>query len=453
MADFMIKNARIADGLGGEPFMGSVVCRNGVVSEVSRDIRGVSDTTGLEVVDADGLLLCPGFIDPHGHSDISILAAPDAEGKLSQGITTEICGNCGLSAFPLTDRNRDHLQELFARYEIPLNWNSFERYAELMRNAGPAINIATLCGHNTLRASVMGYDAKVADDREIRAMRSALKKALRGGRGENVQYSTSNNQFSTFNGKVLGVLGFSTGLPYSPGNSAAREELLALGAIVAESDSVLATHLRSEGNRLLESLDEFITIGKESGCRKLHVSHLKTAGEPNWGKLDDVLERLSRAESEGVRITADRYPYVESMTSLGAFTPSPFSEMDDSTLMESLRSPDGFARFAAAAGDMPESRWRSLRIVSTSANPAPAIFADASELRGINLAELAAAASLAPGEICARLLRDDAPGTTAASKGMSESNMRKILSLPFVCCCTDETARPADFSLGASHPR
>ncbi|MCK5845483.1 MAG: amidohydrolase family protein, partial [Victivallales bacterium] len=306
MSDLIIKNARIADGRGGEPFMGAVVCRNGVITDVSRENRGSSDTAGLEVVDADGLLLCPGFIDPHGHSDISILASPDAEGKLSQGITTEIFGNCGLSVFPVTKLNRDHLNELFRRYELPLTWNSLPEYAKLAAKARPAMNIATLCGHNTLRSSVMGYDARIADDREIREIGDALAKALGEGEGGAFEHSTLNIQH--------GALGFSTGLLYSPGNSAAREELLALGAIVAESGGVWATHLRSEGDGLLEALDEFISIGAESGCRKLHVSHLKTAGEANWSKLDDALARISRAADDGIRITADRYPYVESMT-------------------------------------------------------------------------------------------------------------------------------------------
>ena len=181
MSDLIIKNARIADGRGGEPFMGAVVCRNGVITDVSRENRGSFDTAGLEVVDADGLLLCPGFIDPHGHSDISILASPDAEGKLSQGITTEIFGNCGLSVFPVTKLNRDHLNELFRRYELPLTWNSLPEYAKLAAKARPAINIATLCGHNTLRSSVMGYDARIADEREIREMRDELRKMLGGG--------------------------------------------------------------------------------------------------------------------------------------------------------------------------------------------------------------------------------------------------------------------------------
>lgn len=480
MSDFIIKNARIADGGGGEPFTGSVVCRNGVIADVYRENRGLSDTAGLEVVDADGLLLCPGFIDPHGHSDISILVAPDAEGKLSQGITTEIYGNCGLSAFPVTKLNRDHLNELFRRYELPLTWNSFQEYEKLVRKAHPALNVATLCGHNTLRSSVMGYDARIADAREIREMRDALAKVLARGEGgergdgdwekrrdgeelgESSLSSVSPSVHQSKQGggacptKLIerrGVLGFSTGLLYSPGNSAAREELLALGAIVAECDGVWATHLRSEGDGLLESLDEFISIGVESGCRKLHVSHLKTAGEANWCKLDGALARISQAAENEIRITADRYPYVESMTSLSVFMPSPYSDMDDSSLMKLLKTSDGFARFADTAARMPESRWSTLRIVSTSANPAPAVFADPAEVRGKILAELADEIGLAPGEICARLLRDDAAGTTAASQGMSESNMRRILAQPFVCCCTDETARPADFSLGASHPR
>ena len=473
MSGFIIKNARIADGLDGEPFMGSVVVRDGVITEVSRGFRGSSiDIAGLDVVDADGLVLAPGFIDVHGHSDISILAAPESEGKISQGITTEICGNCGLSAFPVSELNRTHLNELFDRYGIPLDWNSYDGYAKKLAEARPALNIASLCGHNTLRASIMGYDARIADECEIRAMREALTCVLGGGEGRpagecsifnggnesggrgNTENPTTNIQQPTTKEGGVGVLGFSTGLLYSPGNSAERAELLALGEVVGKHDVVWATHLRSEGRELLEALDEFIEIGAAAGCRKLHVSHLKTAGTDNWWKLDEVLVRISHAESEhGIRITADRYPYTESMTSLSAFVPSPYSEMDDSSLKRLLDSKEEFARFADRLREMPSERWETLRVVSTSANPAPANFADSSELRGENFAELADASGIPAPDLCAELLRLDPVGTMAASKGMSEENMRRILALPYVCCCTDETARPADFSLGASHPR
>ena len=423
MADLIIKNALIADGSGTPPFVGSVTVSEDKIVNVKKGKHAGS--TAHRIIDAEGLLLTPGFIDIHGHSDISILAAPEAAGKLGQGVTTEICGNCGLSVFPITDLNREHLQQLFNHYSIPLEWSTFAQYAERVNSVEPAINLASLCGHNTLRAAVAGYEKQELEDCELRRMEKLHTEALREG-----------------------AAGTSTGLLYVPGCFANFAELLSLGRTVANSAKIFTSHLRSEGKNLLEAIDEFIQIAEEAKIKNIHISHFKTAGKANWHKLDDALLRISQATAKDIKVTADRYPYTESMTQLSAYMPSPYSEMDDIKLKKHLQTSANFAEFIKKLDSyFSEDEWKKRRIVSTNSTLIPP------PLLGKTFSEISANLATPPSAICAELLRDDAPGTMGASKGMSEKNMLKIVRQPFVCCSTDESARPADYSIGRSHPR
>lgn len=421
MYDFIIKNALIADGSGEEPVKGCVAVSGNSILAVEPEI---ADDRAQIVIDAEGLLLSSGFIDSHGHSDISLLAAPEATGKISQGITTEVAGNCGLSVFPITDKNLEHLQELFAQYNISIDWNNIDDYSARLNAIQPGMNLASLCGHNTLRASVLGYENVSFGKTDLAKMQEVLRNSLKNG-----------------------AVGFSSGLLYIPGKFAGQDEFLQLGKVLAEFDKPWTSHLRSEGNKLLEAMDEFIGTAEEAGCHKAHISHLKTAGKSNWHKLDEAFLRISHTQAAGIRLTADRYPYIESMTQLSAYMPSPYSDMDDITLMEHLKDAANFAKCVTVL-DRNHSMedWENKRLVSTTAK-------FAKDLPGKNFMELADLLGKPPAEICARLLKEDSPGTTAASKGMSKENMMRILQQPFVCCCTDESARPEDFSIGRSHPR
>lgn len=418
MYDLIIKNALIVDGSGDEPRLGCVAVAGEKILAVEPEI---GNDRAEAVIDAEGLMLSPGFVDSHGHSDISLLAAPEATGKISQGITSEISGNCGLSVFPVTQYNREHLQELFAHYGIIIDWSDIHEYADKLMQGEPAINLASLCGHNTLRASVVGYENAAIDEHDLVDMQERLRDSLKHG-----------------------AIGFSSGLLYIPGKFAEKNEFLQLGKVLADFGRPWTSHLRSEGNTLLDAMDEFIGTAEKAGCGKVHISHLKTAGKNNWHKLDDALIKINNSQSN---ISADRYPYIESMTQLSAYMPSPYSDMDDIALMRHL---DDSAKFAecVAALDRNHSRddWKRKRLVSTVAKFA---------INGLgkNFIELSEMLTMPPAEICARLLKEDSPGTSAASKGMSQENMMRILQQQFVCCCTDESARPADYSIGRSHPR
>ena len=407
----------IADGTGKPLFNGCVAVLGNRIADVYRIPFPMVNAD--KVINAENAILSPGFIDAHAHSDISILAAPEATGKITQGITTEIIGNCGLSVFPLTEKNRDHIRELYAQYNVDITWNSFAQYADLLDTIVPALNIISLCGHNTLRAAYNGYGRNTLDTGVKRRMNDCLSSGLQDGAG-----------------------GFSTGLLYVPGIFADQDELHGFAGRTAEYAKVWATHLRSEGRELIEAADEFLKTAQSAGCQA-HISHAKCAGKQNWHKIDDFLLRFTQND-----LTGDCYPYTESMTQLSAYMPSPYSEMSDTELKEKLHNAAFYAEFVNTLDEsFTEDDWHSKRIVSTPPDLMP------QSLAGETILFIAQKLKTSPPELCAALLKAAAPSVTGASAGISKENLLRIARLPNTCCGTDESARPANFSIGRSHPR
>jgi N-acyl-D-amino-acid deacylase len=202
--------------------------------------------------------------------------------------------------------------------------------------------------------------------------------------------------------------------------------------------------LRSEGARLVEALAEAIEISKTGGCR-LHVSHLKTSGRDNWGKLDKALELIAKAQSEGLCVSADRYPYIYSKTNLSVVLPPPFSDMDDASIETALRDEAAFTSLEHGLRSSTRD-WNMVLLASSKAS-------FAKELCGLSMADAAAKLSLSVSQLVAKLMREDATGAEAAFGGMSQFNLERILALPWLACGSDESARPLDFSIGRSHPR
>lgn len=411
----------LADGSGAPLRRAAVLTEDGNILAVEADLpRSAAEHS----VQLGGKILSPGFIDVHGHSDLSLVARPEGFGKISQGITTEIMGNCGLSAFPLTDRNRGHLQELWAQYGVTLDWSDFPGWRATLAMRSSKLRAEALVGHNTLRAAVAGYKAGFLTPAQMESMKTLLDAEL-----------------------ASGAAGLSSGLLYVPGKFAPPWEITELMRIVARHDKLYATHLRSEGNELLESLTETIACARDSGLKRLHISHFKTAGAANFRKLDPALELLEDARKSGITVTVDRYPYIESMTQLSAILPGKAGDLDDSALSQLLRNPEERGMLARElATSRPAAWWRSVRLVSTR-----------SPLGKSNLGEtfsaLAERAEQAPAEFAVALLAEDSAGTTAAFRGMSPENMRRILDLPFCMMGSDENARPLDESIGRCHPR
>ena len=296
--DIFIKDGILFDGTGAGPFEGDIGISGDRIAFIDKKAPGSrrrSKISADKTIEARDMTVTPGFIDTHAHSDFTLLADPRAEGKVCQGITTEINGNCGLSAAPLFGDALKQREEDLREYGIKERWASFREYFELLEKRTMALNFMTLTGHGNLRACTTGYQDRKLTAAEKKEMAALLRQAIRQG-----------------------AAGLSTGLIYPPGIYSDTEELIELARYC--KNHIYTTHMRSEGDRLLESIAEAIQIGRESGIN-VHISHIKTSGERNWHKIDGAISMIEKAEEEGIHITCDRYPYTASSTDLDTVLP------------------------------------------------------------------------------------------------------------------------------------
>lgn len=285
--DLLIRNAKVIDGSGAEPSLADVAVRGDEISEVG---SGLGCHAG-ETVNARGLALAPGFIDVHTHDDIAVVRAPTMLPKLSQGVTTVIVGNCGISAAPVTLRNGWPDPMNLLGDEADFRYPSFRSYVDAIRRASPAINVAALIGHTALRNNHLDRLDRAATDSEIAAMRAQLQEAL-----------------------ASGALGLSTGLAYLSANAATREEVIALAEPLAAAGALYTTHMRTEGEQILDAMSEAFAIGRANRVPVV-ISHLKCAGIANWGRSGEVLEALEDARG-AQSVGCDCYPYAAGSSTL-----------------------------------------------------------------------------------------------------------------------------------------
>ena len=365
-------------------------------------------------------IIAPGFIDAHGHSDISALASPGCFSKITQGITAEICGNCGLSAFPLTEENREHIRQLYSNYGFDINWSDFNSYLSAVRRTAPTMRLFPLSGHNTLRAAVNGYEDTPLNGKKLQQMCSILAEQL-----------------------AAGSPGLSTGLLYVPGIFADAAELHALMSTLAQQNKVYATHLRSEGNKLLESLEETLTLAQEAGLKKVQISHLKTAGKDNFHKIDAALAMIQEFRERGLDVRFDRYPYIESQTMLSIVLGEEYTSYSDQALEKLLKNPEEYRRAVEHLQTVrDENYWQTRRLAGTTH---PVYLSS----QGKMLAEISAN----PAETVVEILKTAAAASTVAAASMSLENMKKIILSPEAMSGSDGNALPPDDRFGRAHPR
>ena len=287
ICDTLIRNATVFDGSGAAEQILDVAIRHGELIKIGPSL----DARGNTVIDAEGLALSPGFIDVHTHDDLSVIRTPEMLPKLSQGVTTVIVGNCGISAAPV--RLRGELPDpmnLLGDAEAFL-YPTFASYLSALRACRPAVNVGVLVGHTALRNNHMDRLDRAATPAEIEAMQAQLADALSGG-----------------------ALGLSTGLAYLSANSASTEEVLQLAAPLASACAVYVTHMRTEAEGILDAMEEALSIGSARGV-PIILSHLKCAGIDNWGRSGEVLEALQRAQAVQPA-GCDCYPYAAGSSTL-----------------------------------------------------------------------------------------------------------------------------------------
>ena len=317
MLDLIIVNGMIVDGTGSVRYPGSIGIKDGKITEVGKCLENAE-----QIIDAKGCIVCPGFIDNHSHSDLSFIDERVNFGTvLEQGITTEISGNCGVTVSPTTkaqlrndlmiwgakDRSNGRAEELYLHYK------DFSLYMDYLEHKDLATNFAIYVGHGAIRSAVMGSSNKKPTDFEMEKMKEHLRVAMNAG-----------------------AMGLSTGLIYPPGSYSDEDEIAALCEVVAEYGGIYCTHMRSEGDQIIEALEEAISIGKRAGV-KVNISHIKVFGKNNWYKCDKVIDLIETASKEGVSITADMYPYKVSCTFLMSSLPPKYADEGTDELIEKLK--------------------------------------------------------------------------------------------------------------------
>jgi N-acyl-D-amino-acid deacylase len=421
--DLIIKNGEIFDGLGGEPFQADI----GLVGDVIRKIGIIDSRKGKTIIDASGRQVSPGFIDLHDHSGIELLVNPKAESAVHQGITTTISGQCGASPFPVSDENFEKEGKLIKEmYGIDLDWRDIQGFLRRLEEEKIAFNYSTFVGHGDIRGLVVGYNDRPAKPDEMDRMRDILAQNLKQG-----------------------ALGLSTGLEYVPGSFAGPEEITTLCGEVARHGGIYASHMRSEGDFLLESLEETYEVGRKTGVR-IQISHYKVAYAPNWPKIDAAVRSLERAASEGLDVFCDRYPYTAGSTGLNYNFPlwarqgtseEFLARLKDSTLESRLR--EDLKKREKKLGT-----WENVVIteVFTEANK---------QFEGMSIAAAEKAAGKDTFTFIRDILIEEDNRVGMVIFMMNEDNLKRILAHPLVGIGCDGSAR-APYGLlgkGKPHPR
>lgn len=397
--DTVLRNARIVDGTGSPWYRGDVAVANGRLAAVGQ-VTGEGKTE----IDAAGNAVAPGFIDIHTHSDFTLPGNRDAHSKVRQGVTLEIVGNCGVSAAPRYGSADRAVDDWFASNGLDCEvdaseWVSMADYLDYLERDGLALSVGSLVGHGNVRAAVVGYEDRAPTADELDGMREIVAEAMEDG-----------------------AVGLSTGLFYPPGCYADTGEVIELAEVAAEHDGIYATHMRSESDDLIGSVEETLTIGRRADI-PVQISHHKAVGPDNWGKVRYTLRRMELArERDGIEVQCDQYPYVASSTGLGALLPNWAHDGGDEALLGRLRDPDERARIRDELTADRTRTWDGILITSVQ-NPA------LKECQGETIADLAAreAEDRAPAELLLDIVLEDENRTMHVSFGMVEDDVETVM--------------------------
>jgi dihydroorotase/N-acyl-D-amino-acid deacylase len=422
--DLLIRGGRIVDGTGSPWYRGDVAVRGDRIVAVGL----LPGARARDTIDATGLVVAPGFIDMLGHSEYPLLRDPRAISKITQGITSEITGEV-TSVVPV---NANTLRELDPANRALVTWTDLDGYFAALERARPAINLGTFVTVGSTRRYVMGDANRPATPAELEQMRGLVDGAMRQG-----------------------AMGLSSGLIYAPASYASTEEVTELARVAARHGGGYATHMRSEGDRLVEAIEEAIRIGEGAGTW-VQIHHLKASGRANWGKMRPAVAAIEAARARGVDVTADQYPYVASGTGLDATIPNWAHAGGNDSLLARLRDPATRARIRAELTGTGGTDWQ---IGTSAGGPAGVMIAGVSvdslrRYQGMRLNELAAARGQDVPDAVFDLLLADNAGTSAIYFSMSEEDLEYGLRQPWVSIGIDAGARAADSTVTSRpHPR
>ena len=425
--DVLIRGGTIYDGSGGVPYVGDVGIRDDRIV-----YAGPSQAaTAARIVDARGLAVAPGFINMLSWSTESLMVDPRGQSELRQGITLEVMGE-GWSMGPLTDTMKDLAVKQQGDVKFPIEWTTLGDYLNFLEHKGTSLNIASFVGATTVRQHELGEGDVDPDPAQLDRMRALVRQAMEEG-----------------------AMGVGSSLIYPPATFAETDELVALVTEAGKCGGMYISHMRSEGDRLVESVDELIDISRRSGA-PAEIYHLKQAGRANWGKLSEVIAHVEAARAAGLRITADMYTYTAGGTGVAASMPPWVQDGGVAAMLKRLKNPATVARIKREMGK-PGSNWENLFF---HAGPDGILLVSVAEpslkpLIGKTIGEIAKMRGVSPEQAVIDLVRADEGRSGAIYFLMNEDNVRRQTAIPWVSFGSDAEASAPEgvFLKSSTHPR
>jgi N-acyl-D-aspartate/D-glutamate deacylase len=423
----LIRNGTVVDGSGTPGARADVALLGDRIAAVAPGLAGEA----RRVVDASGLLVSPGFIDMHSHSDLFYLGCPAAESKVRQGVTTEVVGMCSFSPAPVEPARKAELEAWIGAVgaRLGVEWRTFGEYLDRLRRARPSINIVHCVGHGALRLAAIGPEHRPPSPDEQRRMERLLAEALDAG-----------------------AFGYSTGLVYPPSVYAETVELVALAKAMAGRGGLYFSHIRGEAATLEAAIDEAIGIGEAAGV-SVQIAHIKASGREHWGKMDRALQQVTAARARGVDVHADVYPYTAGSTKMSNLLPAWVHDGGSIRLLERIAEGATRRRIVeeCLAGD---GRWRNVN-GSLAWDEIMIATCGRRELEGLCLSELARLRSRPAAEAMLDLLVEEEAQVAMVVFSQAEENVVKALAHPHVMIGSDSiglSAGPGPHP-GKPHPR
>jgi N-acyl-D-amino-acid deacylase len=426
--DLLIVGGHILDGSGSPWFEGSVAVKDGRIVDVGR----LTNATARQVIDAKGMVVAPGFIDLHSHSDFTLLADGKGQSKIRQGVTTEILGEAD-SAGPVLGPVVPEFDKDLRRYGIERDWTTLGGYFARLERQGISVNIASYVGSGQVRECVMGNVDRDPTAEELEKMKGLVDQAMREG-----------------------AAGLSSGLIYPPNSFAKTGELIELAKVAAKYGGIYASHIRGESWTSIRALQEAIEISEKAGL-PVNIFHFKKYGRDNWGKMDEQVKLIQAARDRGVDITANQYPYIAAMTGLEMTIPTKFQEGTSEQVVERLKGPKVRAEIRKAIADgMPGwddnevksvGGWHGVQVASMQ-RP------ENKKFEGKRMDEVAQMMGKDPLDALCDLLISEGGSAEAVYFGMSDPDVRLAMQQPWVGIGSDGSAVSPEMEfVGKPHPR
>ena len=433
MYDIIIRGGIVYDGINTEPRRVDIAIKGERIAYIG-DLRN----EGADVViDANKLVVAPGFIDMHSHSDATILVYPDSSSKVRQGVTTEVVGNCGISMAPIVD-NHAYLLKRFVdqyfpglSYLLDWKWKTLIDYYKVVDIVRPAVNLVPLVGHNTLRIAAMGFEARGPTDSEIEDMRRMLEYEMEGG-----------------------MWGLSTGLFYAPGSYAKTEEVIELAKVVRRYGGIYASHIRDEAHGVLSAIEEAIRIGREAGV-SVQISHIKAMGKAQWGLSSKIIDIIGKARADEVDVHADVYPYDAGQTALLQALPDWAKEGGPGKAIERLKDNETAEKIRVEMEEglmsgqnfVYELGWDNIIIAATEKGDP--------EVEGKSITEIARLRNKRSFDVFRELLIINNGNVSMIVRAMDEGDIANFMRQDWVYIGSDQNGiRPGYGPLGGrQHPR